>query len=214
MLPGLLRAQTPLFQALDAPVPQALGGVDAVADFDGDGDLDLLGPGGIAVNDSHGRFSLTPAIGLPTPRGRTLAVDVNGDALPDVVSLPFNAIGTYGGLLRIDINVGGFAFAAALPPLPTIPSPYFAANFALGDVDGDGDADILIGTQSVPGAIISGPAQLWINSGSASFTAVPPGVLPGASLSAAQVILRDLDGDGDLDALVAGSHSTFPGIQC
>src|SRR5436190_4198443 len=126
-------AQTPLFQALDAPVPQSLGGVDAVADFDGDGDMDLLGPGGIAVNDGHGRFTLAAATGLAFPRGRTVAGDLNGDGLPDLVSVNPGGIG---GSVRIDLNLGGLAFAASVGALPAIPSPYSAQNFALGDVDG------------------------------------------------------------------------------
>ena len=197
-------AQTPLFQTLDAPVPQALGRVEAIADFDGDGDMDLLGPGGIAVNDSHGRFTLVAVTALAFARGITIAADLNGDGLPEVVSTA--PIGTVGAPIRIDRNLGGLAFQGPALGAPTVPSPHWAANFAMGDVDGDGDLDILIATKSNFGPIFAGPAFLWLNDATGSFTVVPPGILPTTPLSAdAHLALRDLDGDGDLDALIAGS---------
>jgi hypothetical protein len=70
---------------------------------------------------------------------------------------------------------------------------------ALGDLDGDGDLDALVGTGS--------EAIVWINQGGAqggqvgSFAASIPEI-SGNKIGA--VFLSDLDGDGDLDALIAG----------
>jgi hypothetical protein len=70
---------------------------------------------------------------------------------------------------------------------------------ALGDIDGDGDLDALTGTDS--------GAAVWINQGGAqggkegAFAPFEQR-LPGDQIKA--VFLADLDGDGDLDALVAG----------
>lgn len=68
---------------------------------------------------------------------------------------------------------------------------------ALGDLDGDGDLDAFVANDHIP---FSEANQVWFNDGNGHFTA-------GATLGTADgyaVALGDLDGDGDLDAIVAG----------
>ncbi len=72
---------------------------------------------------------------------------------------------------------------------------------ALGDLDGDGDLDALVGRST--------GAQLWINQGGAQHG--KPGTfaasgqrLPDMNDAGEAVFLADLDGDGDLDALLGG----------
>jgi hypothetical protein len=72
---------------------------------------------------------------------------------------------------------------------------------ALGDLDGDGDLDALVGS--------SLDSLIWINQGGAQGGTsgqfqLSEGVL--ASGETTHVFLDDLDGDGDLDALIAGTH--------
>lgn len=70
---------------------------------------------------------------------------------------------------------------------------------ALGDLDGDGDLDSFVGTQN--GAVG------WINQGGlqggqeGAFAASIPGI---SGNQTGAVFLSDLDGDSDLDALIAG----------
>jgi hypothetical protein len=97
--------------------------------FDCDGDFDLVGPGGIAVNDGHGRFTLAAATGL---------VRARKDGCRRSEWRPDRLRNT--GIRwdhPIDLNLGGFAFTHS-SRLPAIPAPYGAHN-RLGDVDGDGD---------------------------------------------------------------------------
>ncbi|MCA9002833.1 MAG: VCBS repeat-containing protein, partial [Planctomycetes bacterium] len=63
----------------------------------------------------------------------------------------------------------------------------------IGDVDGDGDLDLLAGNQGAAGG-----NRIWLNNGSGVFS-------QGSSVLATQtrrVALGDLDGDGDLDAFI------------
>jgi hypothetical protein len=62
---------------------------------------------------------------------------------------------------------------------------------ACGDVDGDGDLDILVGNFSAN--------YLWLNNGSGIFS----GPFTGVDEGAPDVELADIDSDGDLDAIIA-----------
>lgn len=68
----------------------------------------------------------------------------------------------------------------------------FSSSVALGDLDGDGDADAVVGNFGNNGA----GNTVWLNNGEGRFT--DSGQSLGNSLTTA-VKLGDLDGDGDLD---------------
>src|SRR5512134_3283947 len=71
----------------------------------------------------------------------------------------------------------------------------------LVDVDGDGDLDIFTaqGTDSLEGR----PNQLLINDGRGQFLDETTLRLPAGAANSTKVEFGDVDGDGDLDAIVA-----------
>ena len=193
----------------------------ALGDVDGDGDLDLYvgnccrgeygrsepGKGVVRhgygdaqntvwLNDGHGRFTDSGQL-LGNEATRAVALgDVDGDGDLDafvgnkrdrgdvVVGSPAN---------KVWLNDGAGHFADSGQNLGH-------ANtyaLALGDVDRDGDLDAFVGNDD-PRAL--GQAnRVWLNDGTGHF------VDSGQSLGNAHtrlVALADLDGDGDLDALV------------
>lgn len=80
-----------------------------------------------------------------------------------------------------------------------------AASVALGDLDGDGDPDVLVGNQRQED-------EVWLNAGGAQ--GGQPGEFflaetIGSDESTRSLALADLDGDGDLDALTVYNNRGF-----
>ncbi|RAK64052.1 FG-GAP-like repeat-containing protein [Hymenobacter edaphi] len=187
-----------------------------LADIDGDGDLDLLvvngiysaaasGSVSIRLNDGTGQFA-APAANAVVPAGNgpySLVVgDVDNDG--DLDLLVPNDGASYGnGTVSVRLNTGAGVFAA---PTPGAEVPLFPGvdDAVAGDVDNDGDLDLLAVNYGGPTSVGS-LVGFRLNNGAGQFTA------PGASASITvgrgprSLALGDIDGDGDLDLLVANT---------
>ena len=186
----------------------------ALADLDGDGDLDafvannqFIGPppnrvwinqGGVQAGGAGTFLDSGQALG----DGQSAAValgDLDGDG--DVDAFVGNLFNGTDAANRIWLNDGTGTFQADAQALGTNTT----FDIALGDVDGDGDLDAVAANPD------SGtPNTLWINQGGAQggtegfFSAA--GML--GTAQAGSVALGDLDGDGDPDAVLGVSFGT------
>ena len=186
-------------------------GVEA-GDCDGDGDLDLVLAQDfnrrplLLINNGAGVFSdqtvaRLPNIAMSSARAQFADVDNDGD-----LDLAFCNSGTTSrfasnGRPRLFLNDGNGVYADA--PTAQFPSTNLAEQMDLifGDVDGDLDLDMHIGTR---GSGVNS-SQLWINDGAGNFSKLTPFVTDAASYS---YDFGDIDGDGDLDLLGANAGTS------
>ena len=187
----------------------------ALADIDGDGDLDAL------IGDWYGNTNFFENTGSATAPAFAPA-SANPFGLADVGSSATPALADIDGDGDLDALIGealgntdffentGSATAPAFAPASANPFglhlAYTYAGPALADIDGDGDLDALIGDNY-------GNTNFFENTGSATAPAfVPASANPLGSAdvgSNATPALADIDGDGDLDALIGdGSGNT------
>ncbi|HEX5228750.1 MAG TPA: FG-GAP-like repeat-containing protein [Bryobacteraceae bacterium] len=130
---SLMTNQGNLMFSTRAPLPNGpTGSVAAIADFNGDGNLDIAlnGPRGLSVLFGDGKGGFTPASAtLPLFREFVYTADFNGDHKAD--------------LLQVDSDVGHISLSngdgsfQVVPPLAEIQGVNFIADF-----NGDGKPDI------------------------------------------------------------------------
>jgi enediyne biosynthesis protein E4 len=191
----------------------------ALADLDGDGDLDALVGWAAGVfglrNDGTGKLVLDPSIDIDGAawgvRGTALAVadlDQDGDVDAYVGEYPT------GDLLLWNDGTGHFTSQRLSEGHPDY-SPW---SGSFGDADGDGDLDLYIATlvpnlepePVLDGSIRAGPNYLYVNRGGGDFarddSRVPDEETNGLTFHAAWV---DLDSDGDLDLYEANDWGYY-----
>ncbi len=202
----------------------------AVGDVDGDNDLDvIIAPGGhtapdpvlpqdflLQINDGTGVFTNEAASRLPASAFVThvasavILGDVDGDTDLDAFVVNGSSGAVFSpGFSRFQnllwINNGGGVFSdETIPRLPLARNSSFHAAF--GDLDSDGDLDLVIGNVGSNGA--GQQNRLLVNNGSGVFTDETTIRLPALPDITLALALEDLDGDSDLDIVVANRSAT------
>jgi hypothetical protein len=195
--------------------PVGGGGTSAVLlDVDGDGDLDVLVGLTLYGNRGNGRFlSLPfPVQGLPSHESGINTSfyqigDLNGDSLTDVFVAGCCGIGISSdptpGQMRWVPAANRVLLGSENRLVDSGQALGMAGSEAidLGDLDGDGDLDAFVGNTQGNGENFQNdlPNEVWLNDGSGIFS--DSGQRLGQQRTYA-VALGDVDGDGDLDALV------------
>ena len=173
--------------------PQAV----TVADVDGDGDLDLLTASSVTdlvsvrFNNGQGMFGTGQDVSMGGIISCLAVADVDGDGDLDLLASDYNSC--YGTSVGVRLNNGLGLFGLSQRVLVS-PGPN---ALVLGDVDGDGDLDLLATSCSFGS---SGTVSVRLNNGAGVFGGNQNVLVNG---SATNVALGDVDNDGDLDLLAA-----------
>ncbi len=181
-------------------------------DLDGDGDPDLAfgQDTGAPLVYLNGDGWFNESAQLPGFPGRSVllaAVDLTGDGLPELVSVD--------GHLSVWTNEGG---VFAEPATWETPTDRYHTSMTLGDVDRDGDLDVVAGTGvESPEELTAPPDVLMLNVGGGVFEPWGPLLMAdnnGVSTLVSIFTDRDLDGDPDLlapnnSAMIGGQRTAF-----
>lgn len=181
-------------------------------DFNGDQQIDLVvgGPGGLQIflGDGNGNFTARPVVSAASVTNHLNVGDVDGDQNLDVTYMNSQGYGNrnwvvafgdgQGNLGRLRSGTTGFRIAAS----------------ELADMNGDGRADLVtVQSKSQRTLATDSDVSVSIHPGSSEGFLPQQVIQVSSSYSGADVVLRDVNGDGRMDiTLAVTSPTSSPGL--
>jgi hypothetical protein len=167
-----------------------------LADVTGDGRLDMLTAHwdqtiSIAVAMPNGTFNRLSPISIGRAATQLAVADLNNDQVLDIV-----VNHGYNNRIGVFIGTGGGTFASRVDYDVFSASSWYADSIAIGDVDQDGDRDVVVGNGA--GAAVA----VMTNAGNGLLSSPSALNVSGSTNYVNNVQFTDLEGDGDLDLLV------------
>ena len=175
----------------------------AVGDLNGDGKLDVVsanaaGDVSVLLDGQAGNLSTSGTYATAASGGQTgvAAGDLDGDGKPDLAVV--NSV--VDRFVSVLLNNGDGTYAPAVKYV-TGPSGVTPYSVAIGDLNGDGRADLAVGVW-IENATAN--VSVLVNGGGAIFGAP---VAIAAGMGPSSVAIGDLNADGKLDLVVANTPS-------
>ena len=183
-------------------------------DVDNDGDQDVILTGmyrdnsyevstaTLYFNNGTGHYTEAPVSPFfPVFLSATALADVDGDGDRDIL-IAGRYLDSLTNLQRdttiLYFNIGNGNYT---PSTDTIFPQVFSGPLAFGDIDNDGDQDLIISGAQGPNTYT---VKLFTNDGTGHFTEVPNTPFP--AVSRGKIIFVDIDNDNDNDVLFTGNY--------
>ncbi|WP_324680477.1 FG-GAP-like repeat-containing protein [Hymenobacter sp. GOD-10R] len=190
----------------------------ALGDVDGDGDVDVLTANNlnnaptnstvsIRLNNGNGAYTGTQEVGVGTGPYSIKLGDIDGDGDLDFVTA--NANSGERNTISVRLNNGSGTFSGT----QTLSVGNLPHDVALGDVDGDGDLDLLVANYVTfgPNYATNSTVSVRLNNGSGTFATTGQDVIVGPR--PLHLVVGDIDNDGDLDFITANSSGTTASVR-
>jgi hypothetical protein len=211
---GTFKTQAPILLTSDFNSASSVSGFLA-ADIDGDGNADVVFARtnnsqqsiiSVLNGKGNGAFAAQVDYSVPAPVVALASLDLNGDKKPDLafIANPGNSFPPTATVLYIMLNKGDGTFAAAVQ---ADAKPYLSF-LAVGDVSGDGVADLVATATGDVTNNIAGATYLYISKGNGTLQPAQTlngGMFPGAAAVA------DMNNDGKMDIVVSGTTTITTG---